>query len=238
VPRFRAELKLEGKTGTYVVVPLDVPAVFGRARPPVRGTINGSPLRSTIAKYGDDYFLVINRKVREAAGVAVGETVDIELELDTKPRIVPDSSVLRWVLSTAASPGRLLPLSDGPRGRERGFLRLRVLWNARKLVAQGWTQGADARDRDGRPVHPWSPNARSWSMLGAIVCGDETHQGRVALGSLAEAVVIVASAVDASSLNDWNDESVRTQADVLAAFDATIASNSEGGEGRVHDARA
>jgi hypothetical protein len=88
VPRFRAELKLEGKTGTYVVVPLDVPAVFGRARPPVRGTINGSPLRITIAKYGDDYFLVINRKVREAAGVAAAETVDVELELDTEPRIV------------------------------------------------------------------------------------------------------------------------------------------------------
>ena len=62
--------------------------MFGRARPPVRGTINGSPLRSTIAKYGDDYFLVINRKVREAAGVAAGETVDVELELDTEPRIV------------------------------------------------------------------------------------------------------------------------------------------------------
>jgi hypothetical protein len=62
--------------------------VFGRARPPVSGTINGSPLRSTIANYGDDYFLVVNRKVREAAGVAAGETVDIELELDTKPRIV------------------------------------------------------------------------------------------------------------------------------------------------------
>ena len=88
MPRFRAELKLEGKTGTYIEVPLDVPAVFGRARPPVRGTINGAPLRSTIAKYGDEYFLVINRKVREAAGVAAGQTVDIELELDTKPRTV------------------------------------------------------------------------------------------------------------------------------------------------------
>jgi antitoxin component of MazEF toxin-antitoxin module len=88
VPRFRAELKLEGKTATYVEVPLDVPAVFGRARPPVRGTINGAPLRSTIAKYGEDYFLVINRKVREAAGVAAGETVELELELDTKPRTV------------------------------------------------------------------------------------------------------------------------------------------------------
>ena len=82
-------MKLEGKTGTYVVVPLDVPAVFGRARPPVRGTINGSPLRSTITKYGgDDYLLVINRKVREAAGVAAGDTVELELELDTKPRTV------------------------------------------------------------------------------------------------------------------------------------------------------
>ena len=88
MPRFRAELKLEGKTGTYIEVPLDVPAVFGRARPPVRGTINGAPLRSTLAKYGDEYFLVINRKVREAAGVAAGQTVDIELELDTKPRTV------------------------------------------------------------------------------------------------------------------------------------------------------
>jgi bifunctional DNA-binding transcriptional regulator/antitoxin component of YhaV-PrlF toxin-antitoxin module len=71
------------------VVPLDVPAVFGRARPPVRGTVNGAPFRSTITKYGgDDYYLVVNREVREAAGVAAGETVEIEVELDTKPRIV------------------------------------------------------------------------------------------------------------------------------------------------------
>jgi hypothetical protein len=62
--------------------------VFGRARPPVRATINGAPLRSTIAKYDDEYFLVINRKVRNAAGDAAGQTVDIELELDTKPRTV------------------------------------------------------------------------------------------------------------------------------------------------------
>jgi bifunctional DNA-binding transcriptional regulator/antitoxin component of YhaV-PrlF toxin-antitoxin module len=89
VPRFRAELKAEGKTATYVVVPLDVPAVFGRARPPVHGTVNGAPFRSTITKYGgDDYYLVVNREVREAAGVAAGETVEIEVELDTKPRIV------------------------------------------------------------------------------------------------------------------------------------------------------
>jgi Bacteriocin-protection, YdeI or OmpD-Associated/Domain of unknown function (DUF1905) len=88
VPRFRAELKVEGKTATYVEVPLDVPAVFGRERPPVSGTINDAPLRSTIAKYGDDYFLPINKELREDAGAAAGDTVDMELELDTKPRTV------------------------------------------------------------------------------------------------------------------------------------------------------
>jgi len=69
-------------------VPLDVPALFGRARPPVRGTVNGAPLRSTIARYGDEYLLVINRQVREAAGAAAGDTVEIQLELDRKPRVV------------------------------------------------------------------------------------------------------------------------------------------------------
>lgn len=104
MPRFRAELKLEGKTGTYIEVPLDVPAVFGRARPPVRGTINGAPLPSTIAKYGDEYFLVINRKVREAAGVAAGQTVDIQLELDTKPRTVRVPKTWRQHLTAKRGP--------------------------------------------------------------------------------------------------------------------------------------
>jgi hypothetical protein len=75
VPRFRAELQLTGRTGTYVEVPLDVPAVFGRARPPVRGTVNGAPLHSTIAKYGYYYLLFITRLVRAAAGAAAGDTV-------------------------------------------------------------------------------------------------------------------------------------------------------------------
>jgi Bacteriocin-protection, YdeI or OmpD-Associated/Domain of unknown function (DUF1905) len=88
VPRFRAELKLEGKTATYIEVPIDVPAVFGRERAPARGTVNGAPLRSTIAKYSDTYFLPVNREVREDAGAAAGDTVEVELELDTKPRTV------------------------------------------------------------------------------------------------------------------------------------------------------
>ncbi len=47
--RFETTIQLEGKTATFFEVPLDVPAVFGRARPPVRVTIGGHSYRSTIA---------------------------------------------------------------------------------------------------------------------------------------------------------------------------------------------
>ncbi|MDQ3957604.1 MAG: YdeI/OmpD-associated family protein [Actinomycetota bacterium] len=69
-------------------VPLDVRAVFGRARPPVLVTINGHTYRSTIAVYGDRYYLPLNRKNRAAAGVAAGDTIEVALEEDTAPREV------------------------------------------------------------------------------------------------------------------------------------------------------
>ena len=110
--------------------------------------------------------------------------------------------------------------------------------NGRELVAQGWSQGADARDMDQRPVHPWSSEARSWSVLGAIICGDSTRQGRVPIDRLAEASVILAGAVDATSLSTWNDQPGRTQAEAVAAFDAALASAAERPESQVHDSSA
>jgi hypothetical protein len=108
-----------------------------------------------------------------------------------------------------------------------------ILENGRDLVAQGWTQGAYARDRAGDPVHPWNAQARAWSVMGAIVCGDETHQGRVPMGMLADAVIAVGAVLDTASLDDWNDMPGRTQADALAAFDAAIASVAERPESQV-----
>jgi hypothetical protein len=86
--RFDAELKLTGKTGTYVEIPFDARDAFGSGRPPVRGTINGAALRSTLAPYGEGWFLPVNRKLRDAAGVGAGETVRVELERDDEPRTV------------------------------------------------------------------------------------------------------------------------------------------------------
>jgi len=87
VHRFQAVLGAEGGA-VFIEVPLDVPAVFGRARPAVRVTVNGHPFRSTVAVYGGRYYLPVKRAFREAAGVAAGDTVVVELEADEEPRTV------------------------------------------------------------------------------------------------------------------------------------------------------
>ena len=85
--RFETVLQAEDG-GVFIELPLDVPAVFGRARAPVRGTINGHPFRSTVAVYGGRYYLPVKRSLREAAGVAAGDAVVVELEADDEPRTV------------------------------------------------------------------------------------------------------------------------------------------------------
>jgi Bacteriocin-protection, YdeI or OmpD-Associated/Domain of unknown function (DUF1905) len=88
VERFEATVEARGRGGRVVVVPLDVPARFGKVRAPVRGTVNGFPYRSTIMRYRDTYFLGLNREVREGAGVDAGDRIEVEMELDDVPREV------------------------------------------------------------------------------------------------------------------------------------------------------
>ena len=85
--RFETVLEAEDG-GVFFQVPLDVPDIFGKARAPVRGTINGHPFRSTVAVYGGRSYLPVNRALRDAAGVAAGDAVVIELEVDNQPRSV------------------------------------------------------------------------------------------------------------------------------------------------------
>ena len=87
MPRFRAELERVGP-GHFVDIPFDPREVFGQARPPVRGTVNGFPFGGRIAKYGGRNLLGFRRELREGAGIAEGDTVELDLELDTEPREV------------------------------------------------------------------------------------------------------------------------------------------------------
>jgi hypothetical protein len=87
--KFRATLELAGKTATGMHVPVEVVESFGAGkRPPVTVTINGYTYRSTVAVYGGEYLVGVAAEHREKAGVAAGDEVDVEMELDTAPREV------------------------------------------------------------------------------------------------------------------------------------------------------
>ena len=96
--RFEGRLEAHG-SGTLLEVPFDVRAVFGKARAPVRGTVNGYPFRTTIAVYGGRYFLGFRREIREAAGFGDGDRLAIVLELDDGPRTVELPPELAAVLA-------------------------------------------------------------------------------------------------------------------------------------------
>jgi hypothetical protein len=87
--KFRTTIELGGKTATGFRIPADVVEALGKGkRPPVLVTIGGHTYRSTVAAYGDVFMLPLSAENRAAAGVAAGDEVDVEVELDTAPREV------------------------------------------------------------------------------------------------------------------------------------------------------
>ncbi len=100
---FTAEVTLHGRTATFITVPAEVVmALSDRRRVPVRVTIDGDhTYRSTVAPMGGEFLLPLNRKNREAAGVAAGKRVDVTVELDTEPRVVEPPPELAAALAAA-----------------------------------------------------------------------------------------------------------------------------------------
>ena len=87
--RFRATLESNGKTATGIRVPPEVVAALGPSKKPaVRVTIAGHTYRSTIATRSGVFLLGVSAENRAAAGVAAGDELDVDLELDTEPREV------------------------------------------------------------------------------------------------------------------------------------------------------
>ena len=85
--RFDALLEPFGPAAA-VTLPFDPKAEWGKVRAPVRGTIDGYPFSTTVARYGGVDYLAFRREVREAAGIEVGAAVAIEVELDISERVV------------------------------------------------------------------------------------------------------------------------------------------------------
>jgi hypothetical protein len=87
--KFRTTVLLSGKAATGIRVPPDVVASLGPSKKPaVQVTINGYTYRSTVATMSGEFMLPVSAEVREQAGVAAGDEVEVDLELDTAPREV------------------------------------------------------------------------------------------------------------------------------------------------------
>lgn len=86
--KIRATILSNGKTATGIEVPAKVVESLGSKRPKVRVTVKGYTYRSSVASMDGKFMLGVSAEVREKAGVAAGDTVDFDLELDSAPREV------------------------------------------------------------------------------------------------------------------------------------------------------
>ena len=87
--RFRATIQLTGKTATGIEVPEDIVAALGPSkRPAVSVALGEYTYRTSVAARGGTFLLPVSAEVREKAGVAAGDEVDVDIELDTQPREV------------------------------------------------------------------------------------------------------------------------------------------------------
>ena len=65
-----------------------VEALGGGGRPPVTITVNGHSWKSRIAIMRGRYLIGLSNANRQSAGVATGDEVEGDLELDVEPRVV------------------------------------------------------------------------------------------------------------------------------------------------------
>lgn len=87
--RLRLELESSGgNTAGFHIPDHVVEQLGGGRRPKVVVTVGSRTWRSSIARMGGQFMLGVSMANREAAGVSAGQTLDIELELDTAERTV------------------------------------------------------------------------------------------------------------------------------------------------------
>lgn len=90
-----------GGGGTLVPVPRDVAARLGlKGMPKIQARIAGQPYRGSLMPMGDGtYCLGVLKSIQQAAGVRQGETITVELELDTAPRTIEPPADLARALA-------------------------------------------------------------------------------------------------------------------------------------------
>lgn len=87
--RFRTTILQGDKTATGIRIPDEIVEALGSGkRPAVTVTINGFTYRSSVATVSGSYMVGVSAENRAGAGVAGGDEIDVDIELDTAPRVV------------------------------------------------------------------------------------------------------------------------------------------------------
>ena len=100
-----SELTATGGTTTGIRIPDEaVTELGGGNRPKVVATVNGHTWRTSIARMGGAFWLGVSAENRAAAGLAAGDLVHLDVELDSAPRTVevPDDLAAALVADPAA----------------------------------------------------------------------------------------------------------------------------------------
>lgn len=99
--RFKAQLQPRGPAAAVVLDDAQVAVVGeGAKRFPVVATVNGYTWRTSVARMGGEFLLGLNREVRQHAGVAAEDEVDVTVELDVASRQVEMPEALAAALAT------------------------------------------------------------------------------------------------------------------------------------------
>ncbi|MFG6477349.1 YdeI/OmpD-associated family protein [Microbacterium sp. P06] len=99
--RFETTLFLSGNNTGIEVPPQVVEALGGGKRPAVTVSVDGFAYRSTVAVMGGRYLIPFSSEKRAATGLQGGETITVDLELDTAPRTVDVPEDLAAALDAA-----------------------------------------------------------------------------------------------------------------------------------------
>lgn len=103
VMKFTAKMFQTGNNTGVPVPPEVVEALGGGKRAAVEVTVNGYAYRSTIASMGGQFLIPFSADRRRESGISGGDSIEVELALDTAPRTVEPPADLAAAL--AAVPG-------------------------------------------------------------------------------------------------------------------------------------
>ncbi|WP_435068485.1 YdeI/OmpD-associated family protein [Amycolatopsis thermoflava] len=102
--KFRATLEQSKKTATGIEVPSDVlDGLNAGRRPKVRARLNGYEYRTSVGTMEGHAMLPVSAEVRAGAGLTAGDEVEVELVVDTEPRVAEVPADLAEALEAAGA---------------------------------------------------------------------------------------------------------------------------------------